>query len=251
MPLSANAIPNGSIDDHTLWPPEGQVFDVNHVQLAVLGGDHPFHLANADAAKANWIKASEANPSLFDGETALFHRMTVSNGQVIGNCHMIPYSTYLLWRQYREPEFGYRLFCFPVLLSSDGALIAVEMGAHTVNAGFVYCAAGGLDTSDIVDGHLDIEGNMRREVKEETGLSLEIADADPQLRGFRLKRTVTLFRRYFLPMTADEIFDHIKAHMAVDQEKEIAAPVAVRSADRSAYRFSEAMFPLLDWVFPR
>lgn len=251
MPLSADAIPNSLIDDHTRWPAEGQVFDVHHVNLAVLNGDHPFHLANVDAAKANWTEAFAANPSLFDGQMALFHRLSLGDEQVVGDCHMIPYSTFLLWRKRHEPDSGYHLFCFPVLFSSDGALIAVEMGAHTSNAGFVYCAAGSLDASDIVDGHLDIEGNMRREVKEETGLSLDIADVDPQLRGFRLNRTVTLFRRYFLPMTADEIFEHIKAHMAVDHEKEIARPVAIRSADRSAYRFKDSMFPLLDWVFPR
>lgn len=248
--MSANVLSHALIDDHTLWPPEGQVFDVNQVQLSVLGGDHPFHRANLEDAKANWIKAFKANPSLFDGQMALFHRLSLEGGQVVGDCHMVPYSTFLLWRQRNAPEAGYHLFCFPVLFSSDGALIAVEMSAHTSNAGFVYCAAGSLDASDIVDGHLDIEGNMRREVKEETGLSLDMADVDPQLRGFRQNRTVTLFRRFTLPMTADEIFEQIKAHMVVDHEKEIARPVAVRSRDRNAYRFKDSMFPLLDWVFP-
>ncbi|WP_321384308.1 NUDIX hydrolase [Rhizobium sp.] len=251
MPLSANAMTSHSIDDHRHWPSEGQVFEVNHVELAVRDGDHPFHLANVEAAKVNWTLAKEAKPALFDGQMALFHRLGLSDGQVVGDCHMIPYSTYLLWRQQADPESGYHLFCFPVLFSSDGALIAVEMGAQTANAGLVYCAAGSLDQSDIVDGYLDIEGNMRREVKEETGLSLEDAAVDPQLRGFRRGRIVTLFRRFYLPMTADEVFEKIEAHMVVDHEQEIARPVALRSSVSDTHRFSDAMQQLLDWVFPR
>jgi 8-oxo-dGTP pyrophosphatase MutT (NUDIX family) len=250
MPQSANATISAPIEDHLHWPPDGQVFDIDHVQLAVLDGDHPFHLANVEAAKAHWLDAVAATPALFDGQMMLFNRLSLRDGQVTGDCHVVPYSTFLLWRKQTDPGFGYHLFAFAVIMSSDGAMIAVEMGAHTANAGLVYCAAGSLDKSDIVDGLVDVEANMRREVMEETGLSLESAKVDAQLRGYRRGRTVTLFRRFHLEMTADEIFAQIEAHMVVDHEKEIAKPVAIRSADRSAYRFNAAMYPLLDWVFP-
>jgi 8-oxo-dGTP pyrophosphatase MutT (NUDIX family) len=250
MSQSADAIIHAPIEDHLEWPPEGQVFEVKQVQLAVRDGDHPFHLANVEAAKANWVKAIALQPALFDGQMVLLNRLTLNDGQVVGDCHVIPYSTFLLWRRQADPGLGYHLFGFAVIMSSDGALIAVEMAAHTANAGMVYCAAGSLDNSDIIDGYVDVEANMRREVMEETGLSLDGAKADPQLRGYRRGRTVTLFRCFHLDMTADEIFTKIEAHMVVDHEQEIARPVAIRSADRSAHRFNPAMYPLLDWIFP-
>lgn len=251
MPQSSDAVMGGAVEDHLQWPPDGQVFEVNQVQLAVQPGAHPFHLANIEPAKANWLKAVAATPALFDGQMLLFERLQLCDGRLVGTCHIIPYSTFLLWRGQADPGLGYHLFAFAVIMSSDGALIAVEMSKHTANAGLVYCAAGSLDVSDIVDGFVDVESNMRREVMEETGLSLEEAIVDPQLRGFRRARTVTLFRSFHLPMTSDEIFEKITAHMAVDHEQEIAGPVAIRSPDRKAYRFNEAMYPLLDWVFPR
>ncbi|MBB4953294.1 8-oxo-dGTP pyrophosphatase MutT (NUDIX family) [Agrobacterium vitis] len=242
---------NTAIDDHLDWPPDGQVFEINHVTLAMNASDHPFHLANVEAARANWQSAVAAKPALFDGRMVLFQRLRIGDGQIIGDGHLIPYSTFLLWRRQAQPDCGYHLFGFAVIMSSDGALIAVQMAEHTANAGLVYCAAGSLDSSDIVDGYVDVEANMRREVMEETGLLLDGAEVDPQLRGFRRGRTVTLFRSFYLKMTAAEIFQQIAAHMAVDHEKEIAGPVAIRSADRHAHRFNGAMYPLLDWVFPR
>ncbi|THF53988.1 NUDIX hydrolase [Allorhizobium terrae] len=250
MPQSANVVTTETIEDHLHWPPDGQVFEIDDVQLAVLGGDHPFHLANAEGAKAHWQKAVAETPALFDGKMLLFNRLSLQGRRVLGDCYVIPYSTFLLWRRQADPGLGYHLFAFAVIMSSDGALIAVEMAAHTANAGLVYCAAGSLDMSDIIDGQVDVEANIRREVMEETGLSLESAKVDAQLRGYRRGRIVTLFRCFHLDMTAEEIFARIEAHMTVDHEKEIARPVAIRSADRSAYRFSEAMYPLLDWVFP-
>lgn len=250
MSQSAKVIMTSLVEDHLNWPPEGQVFEVGEVHLAVRAGEHPFHLANVEAAKAHWVEAVAATPALFDGEMVLFNRLSLADGQVVGDCYKIPFSTFLLWRKQADPGLGYHIMCFAVIMSSDGALIAVEMGAHTANPGMVYCAAGSLDNSDIVDGFVDVDANMRREVMEETGLSLESAKVDPQLRGYRRGRKVTLFRSFHLDMTADEIFQHIEMHMVVDHEKEIARPVAIWSADRSAYRFNAAMYPLLDWVFP-
>ena len=48
--------------------------------------------------------------------------------------------------------------------AAGNALVAIRMGAHTVNAGKVYFAAGSFEPEDFPDGVVDAHGNMAREV---------------------------------------------------------------------------------------
>ncbi|MCM2292798.1 NUDIX domain-containing protein [Allorhizobium sp. BGMRC 0089] len=244
-----NVLETKAADDHQHWPQDNDVFKLHRLELSISTDEHPFHRDHADAARRNWVTEVAAKPALFDGKLILFNSLTISEGEIEGVGHVIPYSTYLFWRKQPAPSSGYHLFGFPVIMSSDGALIAVEMASHTANAGMVYCPAGSLDPSDIVAGRVDVEANMRREVKEETGLDLVGARVDPFLYAYRRGRRVTVFRRFDLPLTSEEIFARITTHMETDHEQEIARPLAIRGADPHAHPYNPAMYPLLDYLF--
>ncbi len=233
------------------WPPEKTVFPVARIDLKVIAGDHPFHLSEAEAARENWKKEISANPALYDGRMIFQQRLSVSEQAVVGEGYVTPFSTFLWWRKHRERGGGFHVFAFPVAVSCDGAIIAIRMAQHTANAGQVYCAAGSMDENDIVDGRCDIEGNMRREVMEETGLDLDMAVADPGYYATHANRSITLFRVFRFPWTAEEMLEGISAHMLVDEEKEIDGAVAIRSADPAAHRYNSAMLPILAWFFDR
>lgn len=236
-------------DSATGFPPEAHLFPVEGVRLRVLDGAHPFHLENRAAAEANWQAEIAANPALYDGRMVFQHRLSLSEGVVEGEGYVVPYSTFLLWRRQPLGQGGFHVFAFPVIASADGALIAVRMGAHTANAGLVYCAAGSLDPHDIVDGQCDIAGNMVREVREETGLDLGEAATDGRFFASYARRRLTIARLYRFDLPAGAILDRIAAHMEVDEEKEIAGAVAIRSPDPAAHPYNPAMLPVLDWFF--
>lgn len=230
------------------WPPEGVLFPVASVSLRVLEGEHPFHIAERAAAAENWRREVARNPKLFDGRMVFQKRLRLEDGILHGEAHLIPYSTFLWWRQQPGGAGGLHLFGFPVLVSADGALIAIRMAAGTANAGQVYFAAGSLDEGDIVDGHCDLDANMRREVLEETGLDLDReAVADPQLYAVHRDRRITLFRLFRFSMTAEEIVAAIRARAGTDDEVEDA--VIIRSADPGLHNYAPAMLPLLEWFF--
>ena len=230
------------------FPEEGTIFPVASVHLAVSDAPHPYHLAAMAAARENWARESAANPALFDGRMLFQRRLVFDGREIRGSGHVVPYSTFLLWRKSRAPG-GYHLFGLPLLASADGAVIAIRMAARTANAGRVYCAAGSLDTGDIVDGVCDIDANMRREVLEETGLDLAGAHEEPGYHALHIRSVVTVFKVFRLPQTADVLLDRIRQHIAGDPEPEADAAVAIFDADPARHAYAEFMPVVLAWFF--
>lgn len=235
-------------DDFAGWPPEATVFPVAGVDLRILPGDHPIVTAERTAIAENWAKETAANPALFDGRMLLQRSLTLTEAGITGESHVIPFSAFMWWRR-QAARPGVHLFAYPVLEAADGALVAIRMGAHTANAGQVYFAAGSLEPTDVVDGRCDIEGNMRREVKEETGFDLAHSIPGEGYFASRMKRTVTVLRLYRFALTAQEMIERIEAHMPTAEDQEIDGAVAIRSADPSAHPYNAAMLPVIDWYF--
>src|SRR5262249_58383479 len=52
------------------------------------------------------------------------------------------------------------------------------MNAHTAGAGGIYFPSGMLEPRDVVSGRADFDRNVRREIAEETGLSVDGVAAD-------------------------------------------------------------------------
>lgn len=238
-------------DDFAGWPPEATVFPIAGVDLRVLPGIHPLVAAEEVAIRENWARETAANPALFDGCLVFQRLISLGADGISSEGYVVPFSTFMWWRRQPQRRGGLHLFAYPVLETSDGALVAIRMGAHTANPGQVYFAAGSLEPEDVVDGRCDIEANMRREVHEETGLDLADAVAGQGLFATHNKRTVTLLRLFRFEMTADEMIERIESHMLVADDKEIAGAVAIRSADPSAHSYNIAMLPVIEWYFGR
>lgn len=233
------------------WPDEGLIFPVNQINVRVSQEPHPYFLSHKTEIAANWANEVAANPALFDGRMLLMRTVEMREGVVSGECHIVPFSTFLLWRKTRPAGTALHLFGLPVIVSSDGAVIAIRMAQHTANPGRVYCAAGSLDADDIRADYCDIEGNMAREVLEETGLSLSEAKTVSGFHGLYEQDVVTLFRVYHFADTAAELIERIAAHIAIDPEPEIETALAIRTADPGQHPYPSFMPLVLEWVFDR
>ncbi|MDH4412512.1 MAG: NUDIX hydrolase [Rhizobium sp.] len=237
------------VTDDVGLPADGSLHVVHSLELKVSSDPHPLDLTRAEAVAENWEREVAANPALFNGPTILQREIRVCDGHLSAQGHVSTFSTFLWWRRQPDLAGACHLFAYPVIVSSDGALIAVEMAPHTANPGQVYFAAGSLDTSDVVDDHCDIEGNMRREVLEETGLDLHSAAADPLLYASYRMRKLTLLRVFRFAETADELVERIDDFARHCAEPEISRAVAIRSGDPAAHRYGLAMLPILGWYF--
>lgn len=229
---------------------ENAIIPVRRTLLIYSEEPHPFHAGNKEAARRNWEDEIRRQPFLFDGDVVLGSSASAKDKCFTATCHLIPYSTFLLWRRRRPVVGAIHIFAMPLLVSSDDAVIAVRMGERTANAGRIYCASGSFDGSDLQAGRFDTEANMCREVMEETGLDLSQAAADPQ--GFHILPTggvIVIFRVFRFEEDARTLAARIAAHVGGDPDPEIDGAEIVRGPDDVTAAFSFHMPPIIDWYF--
>lgn len=228
---------------------EGRMVPVDEIDVRLDASPHPIEAGNAEAIAANWRKEIAAKPALFNGEMVLLSRLSWRDRRLSGLCHMVRYSTFLFWRATRAGTAAH-CFAHAMPVSSDGALVAIRMAAHTLNAGKVYFAAGSFEPEDFfADGQVDVVGNMVREVGEETGIDLSDLPSDPGYHAVRMTEGTVIARRYFLPWTADEAAERVRSFVAGEAEPEIEGPVIIRSADDLPAGLMPHMRLLAEWHF--
>ncbi len=240
---------NSSVLTSAGFPPESSVFPVSSLRLEVLEGVHPWFSAYGPEIARHWQQEVAANPNLFDGNMVFQRELGFSDGRVEGRSHIVPYSAFLHWRAVGRGEGGHHLFGMPMIFSRDGALIAIRMAETTANPGRVYAPAGSIDDHDIADGFCDLDGNMRRETLEETGLDLAAMRAELGYWAVHLLNSVAIFRIFHDVRNEAELLADIQAHIDADPNPEISAAIAIRNADPTAENYSPFMPPILKWLF--
>ena len=231
------------------FPPEGKVFELSSFRLQVLEGPHPWVLENEAEIGRNWDREVAANPHLFNGSMVFQRALSFADGHIEGRAHMVPFSSFLYWRRSGRGKGGHHLFAMPMILSADGAVIAIRMADTTANPGRVYSPAGSLDAQDVRGGVCDLDGNMRRETREETGLDLGEMEADPVWRAVHVANSVAVFRLFRSPLSEAGFRARVTEHIARDAEPEISEMVGIRSPDPGAHDYAAFMPPALDWIF--
>ena len=229
--------------------PRGRMLEIAQADIAFDLAPHPYEVEHAAAIDANWAEEVRRQPALFDGQVMLFSRIAWQAGRLDGRCHAVRFASFLHWRRSRDGTTAEHLYAHAMPVASDGALVAIRMGSHTLNAGRVYFAAGSLDLDDVRDGRIDLVHNMTREVSEETGIDLAGCRAEAAFHGYSANSGTVILRRYFLEETAEVIADRIRAFIATQAEPEIAEPVIIANGGDLPDGLMPHMPPLIDWHF--
>ncbi|TPL95508.1 hypothetical protein [Mesorhizobium sp. B2-3-12] len=229
--------------------PRNVILPVDAIDVRLDPGPHPFALENAEAIAANWQSEIAAKPALFDGIVVLLSELAYRDRRLIGRCHAVNYSTFMLWRKRRENSGAEHAYGHAMLVAGDNALVAIRMGRHTVGAGSVYFAAGSFEPVDFRDGLVDVDFNMIREVREETGLDLSDARRGVRWHALSTASGTVIFRRYHVDEPADEIARRISAFVATEADPEIEGPVIIRHAGDLPEGLAPHMKPLVEWHF--
>ncbi|UCI09969.1 hypothetical protein [Mesorhizobium sp. B1-1-8] len=229
--------------------PRNVILPVDAVDVRLDSGPHPFERDNQAAIAENWQREMSAKPALYDGTVVLLSELSYRDSRLTGRCHAVKYSSFMLWRRQRQGSGAEHAYAHAMLVAGDNALVAIRMGAHTVNAGGVYFAAGSFEPTDFRDGFVDVDFNMIREVREETGLDLSTAERGQRYHALSTASGTVIFRRYQVPEPADEIERRISAFVAAEAEPEIEGPVIIRHAADLPGGLMGHMKPLIEWHF--
>ncbi len=135
----------------------------------------PWEFADRRRAEidAHFAGLQRVRPALWNGRVLLTYEHALDGGVFRGAYLETDYASFLAWRDWGYPDTG-MTDCFgaAAVLTSDGAFLLGIMGAHTANAGRIYFPCGTPDPRDIVDGRVDLDASVRRELIEETGLDI-------------------------------------------------------------------------------
>ena len=155
-----------------------------------------------------------AKPQLWNGRVLVLRDFEISDTMLRGTLFETDYASFIAWRDWGFPDRDVRAcFAMGALLSCDGAFVLGVMNAHTAGAGGIYFPAGMPDPRDVVCGRVDFDRNVRREIAEETGLSVDGTTADPWLVVL-VEQSVALIKVFRFSKSATEmrasILDHLK-----------------------------------------
>jgi hypothetical protein len=193
------------------------VYHVDRVELTFEPRAWDFAHERRAEIDAFFAEQMRLKPAVWNGQVLMLYRPAVIDGVFSGAYLQTDYASFSAWGRWGRPETGvYDCFGAAAMLSADGAFLLGRMGPHTFNAGQIYFASGTPDLGDIIDGKVDLEFNVRRELMEETGLEIDEFTEEPgwttlidggligHLKVLRSSETATVLRERILDTMSRE-----------------------------------------------
>ena len=126
-----------------------------------------------------WKNAVKENPNLYNGKDYVVEEVTETGEKIEMTVVKTDYAHYLYDERIGIQEERYRC-CSPwggiLLLTSDNYFVIGEMNNTTSIPYCLQIYGGGIDIADIKNGIIDINSNIKRELKEELNLNLDDID---------------------------------------------------------------------------
>ena len=183
----------------------------------------PFaHERESDVDK-HWRELRAVRPNLFNGRVFLFRNMQIDNRCLTGACFEVEFKSFIAARDFGHPDKAvFNCFAQGALRAPDGAFFLGEMAAHTANAGRIYFPAGTPDPSDAIDGRVDLDRSVMRELTEETGLRAEDIAPEPGWTIVFDRQMIACLKPMRLKLDRATALQRIAAHIASEEHPELA-----------------------------
>lgn len=195
---------------------------VTALDLRLADDPWAFAVDERPAIDAYWQKIVTDKSTLWNGNVLLCRQAAVVDGRLSARFLKTDYASFIAWRDWGRPDPDVAsCFGVPAVFSSDGALLVGVMGAWTLNAGKAYPPSGSLEPRDVRDdGSVDIEGSMRTELLEETGLDLAHSQPGDMVAIFEGGR-IAVARRHGFPRAFSDMQDVFSVHAGNDERPEL------------------------------
>lgn len=190
---------------------------------------------NRDAVAADWTARLSARPGIFDGRVLMACGLEEHGERIRASFFETSYASMLAWLG-AGPQGApvWNGFAMGALRCRDGGFLLGRMADHTANAGRLYFPCGTPDLSDVTpDGRVDLEGSIRREIAEETGLGPDSYELDPGWVVAEQGGYLAFLRSGRLHLDEAETRARIGRHLAAETRPELAAVEIIRRPEEA------------------
>jgi 8-oxo-dGTP pyrophosphatase MutT (NUDIX family) len=230
--------------------PERMVIPISNAVVRIDSAPLGYEMEHRQDITANWASATSANPALFNGPFFMAEQAGVTKETFEARYHRTRFATMMHWKANVTNDKPWHIYGVGVIVSNDNRLIAGRMAPSTSAAGRVYFPAGSFDEDDVVDERIDVDGNMLREVEEETGIRLSHARRrDECIHLVMANRNIALFRRHYFDVNADELLERIRVHIASQDDSELDDITAISAAGEMGEATPLTFRTFADWHF--
>ena len=199
------------------------VIPIDHLAFTFEPRRWPFAETRRGEIDAHFAERRAQRPQIWNGRVVLASRYGIDDRCLTGSCFETDFSSFLAWRDWGFPAAdANNVFAMGALRGSDGAFLLGVMGPHTANAGRVYFPAGTPEPEDVVDGSLDLAGNVVREVAEETGLTPDDFAIGPAWHAVPAGARLALMKVLDADATALDLQRRMREHIAGERNPELA-----------------------------
>lgn len=151
--------------------PSPSVFHIDGLDLSFVPKPWPFANGRRADIDSYFEALRREKPAVWNGRVLLMHNQVLADGVLRGEYLETDYASFSAWRHWGRPAAGvHDCFGAAAVVSVDGAFLLGVMSPDTFNGGKIYFPCGTPDPDDIVDGKVDLDLSVRRELKQETGL---------------------------------------------------------------------------------
>jgi len=170
-----------------------------------------------------------------------------------GTCFETDYASLIAWRDWNFPDPSvHNFFAAAALHTADGAYLVGEMAPHTASAHQLYFPCGTPEPSDTNDRQqLGLQENLRRELREETGLNIEELIAGPRWTLIHDRGLMAFMKQLTSRQSADELRGRILRHLATERQPELSDIYVVRGRSQLDSRMPPFVTKFLEAAWAR
>lgn len=209
---------------------EPTIFQIERLDLSFAPRPWAFSLEKKAEIDAFFIALKHKVPAVWNGRVLLLRRHRLADGIFSGEYLETDYASFAAWRAWGRPPAGiHDCFGAAAIIAADGAVLLGVMGEHTANAGHVYFPCGTPDPADIVNGRVDLDLSVARELREETGLDIAEFAIEPGWTTVIDGALICQVKQLRSKLNAEALRKRVVDHIARDKNPELAGIRIVRA----------------------
>lgn len=204
--------------------PNVEIIELDRIEIALEPWSWQFAADRREEIDRFFAQLKRDRPGVWNGRVLLLHRYAISDRVLRGACFETDFASFCAWRSWNFPDPSVaNVFAAAALKAADGAYLVGEMAAHTAAAGRLYFPAGTPEPDDIdAGGMLDLARNVKRELKEETGLDIAEFAAAPGWIAVIDRGHLAVLKPVTARQSADELRFRIMRYLASEHKPELA-----------------------------